>query len=132
MIPSWDLYDNFENFMFIGINTRNSRINHTFMPLKKKLFNLLIKYAYQIKEIFILHKPQILNIKIFLFFIMFFGLFMQFRVKIADLSIFNWNMAGVIFQKFNFFLFFWFLYIKTHVWPNFNEEIQKKGAGRTP
>ena len=132
MRPSWDLYDNFENFMFIGINTRNSRINRTFMPLKKKLFNLLIPYAYQIKGIFILHKPQIVNTNFFLFFIMFFGLFMQFRVKIADLSIFNWNMAGVIFQKFNFFLFFWFLYIKTHVWPNFNEEIQKKGAGRTP
>ena len=75
--------------MFIGINTRNSRINRTFMPLKKKLFNLLIPYTYQIKEIFILHKPQIPNTKIYIVFTMFFGLFMQFQVNIADLSNFN-------------------------------------------
>ena len=89
MRPSLDLYDNFENFIFIGINTRNSRINRTFMAIKKKLFNLSSLYTYQIKEIFILHKPQIPNTKIFLSFIMFYWLFISFRAKIADLSIFN-------------------------------------------
>ena len=41
-------------------------------------------------------------------------------------------MAGGIFQDFNLFLYFWFLYIKRHVSSNFYDEILKKGLVEHP